>query len=97
MAKQSERFPWREFEVLEEWAVRRMHEGDDPPWVWYRLMQLRDAIDGCKRSYGVVSQTEADLQELMERQDISPPQQGEVVQLKTSRRRRDIPPIDLPM
>lgn len=27
------------------WVQSRMKIGDDPPWVWYRLMQLREACE----------------------------------------------------
>lgn len=97
MTDRTKNFPLREMEILEEWAVSKIRKRGVPPWAWYRLWQLRDAIDGCRRSFNATSQAEVDLRELEKHQDASLPQQGKVVELKTPQRRRDIAPIDLPM
>ncbi len=97
MTEKAKDFPFREMEILNEWAISKIRERGNPPWVWYRLWQLRDAIDGCKRSFEITSQAEADLLGSELREDASPPPQGQVVQIGKPRRRRDIPPVDLPM
>jgi len=50
MSKKQDDFPHHEIEVVEEWAKSKIREGGKAPWVWYRLWQLRDAIEGCRRS-----------------------------------------------
>jgi len=30
---------------VREWADSKLATGDEPPWAWYRYMQLREALD----------------------------------------------------
>lgn len=34
-----------ELERVREWALQRLAAGSEPPWSWYQLMKLREAID----------------------------------------------------
>ena len=33
---------------VQHWATERLRSGAEPPWTYYRLMQLLDAIDGLR-------------------------------------------------
>lgn len=34
-----------ELRKMLEWAEGKLAEGQEPPWSWYRFMQLRDALE----------------------------------------------------
>jgi hypothetical protein len=34
-----------ELERVREWAIAKINGGTEPPWSWYQLMKLREAID----------------------------------------------------
>lgn len=34
-----------ELESVRHWALKKLSAGDEPPWVWYRYMQLADALE----------------------------------------------------
>ena len=33
---------------IADWARRRIRAGEEPPWAYYKLMQLLDAIEGLR-------------------------------------------------
>lgn len=34
-----------ELKRVREWALAKLSAGNEPPWTWYQLMKLREAID----------------------------------------------------
>ena len=34
-----------ELERVRDWAIARIAEGSEPPWSWYQLMKLREAVE----------------------------------------------------
>ena len=34
-----------ELERVREWALQKLATGEEPPWSWYRYMQLREALE----------------------------------------------------
>lgn len=78
-----------------EWAQERLRAGTEPPWSYYRLMQLIEAIDSLAASSDSVSPTGRLLQSGTQ-QDGSIPQGASIYQLDTSRSHRAEPPVQLP-
>lgn len=33
-----------DLEAMREWAAQRLSAGQEPPWNWYQLMKLREAL-----------------------------------------------------
>lgn len=81
--------------IAKEWAKERLRSGAEPPWTYYRLMQLIDAVDALTAGEAVVSPTGC-LQQSARPQDDSLPQGGKIYRLDTARSRRNEPPIQLP-
>jgi hypothetical protein len=34
-----------DLERVKEWALERLTTGNEPPWSWYQLMKLREAVE----------------------------------------------------
>lgn len=34
-----------QLEQVREWAVEKITTGNEPPWSWYQLMKLREAVE----------------------------------------------------
>jgi hypothetical protein len=34
-----------ELERVRDWAIAKINEGSEPPWSWYQLMKLREAVE----------------------------------------------------
>ena len=35
----------KHFDALDKWAVEKLNGEQEPPWVWYELMKLRESIE----------------------------------------------------
>lgn len=42
---------------VREWADEKLTRGDEPPWSWFQLMKLREALDGVLSGMDAVSPT----------------------------------------
>lgn len=87
--------PKSELAAAREWAQERLRSGTEPPWTYYRLMQLIEAIDSLINGANAVSHT-GHSQQLAEPQDAHPRQEGNIYRLENAQSRRDDPPIHLP-
>ena len=77
-----------QLEHIKEWAHERLRLRPEPPWNYYRLMQLIDAIEHLDA--GPISAADMDrLQESAPPAGNDPPQEGDVVQLESVRRHRE--------
>ena len=92
--------PYESFDECKKWAWSRIHNGAEPPWSWYRLMQLVDAINAIIRSENATvihgGITKEDSPESDQSPDVRP-QSAQVHRIETTQRRPDEPEIDLPM
>ena len=34
-----------DLECVRDWAIAKIQEGNEPPWSWYQLMKLREALE----------------------------------------------------
>lgn len=87
--------PRRELGTVKDWAKERLRTGAEPPWTYYRLMQLIEAVDLLSAGDDAVSPTE-NLPQLELQQDEIPPQEGNICRLDTARSRRDQQSVPLP-
>jgi hypothetical protein len=46
-----------ELAKVRDWANEKLATGDEPPWAWYRYMQLREALDAILSGMESVSPT----------------------------------------
>ena len=74
-----------ELERISEWARDRIRAGQEPPWTYYKLMQLVDAIEGLRED-DPLTQRMADSLESREPQDDVRRSSAAVVSLDTFRR-----------
>lgn len=74
-----------ELERVSEWARDRIRAGQEPPWTYYKLMQLVDAIESL-RDPDATQRMENSLQSPERSQDDVRPQQAAVVSLDIFRR-----------
>lgn len=78
-----------ELDRIAEWARDRIRSGLEPPWAYYKLMQLVDAVEGLGEDDPTRQRMENSLQS-RERLDAVPRPLGQVVSLDAFRR-----PLDL--
>lgn len=74
-----------ELERVSEWARERIRAGQEPPWTYYKLMQLVDAIEGLREGDPATQRMDDSLQS-PERQDDAHRESAGVVSLDTFRR-----------
>lgn len=71
-----------------DWAEKRLRTGAEPPWSYYRLMQLKEAatelLAGLESTSPMESSPKAE-----EHPETDPPHEGHIVRLDTARRHRD--------
>lgn len=79
-----------ELERVSEWARDRIRAGQEPPWTYYKLMQLVDAIESL-RDPDATQRMENSLQSPERQDDAHQPAAG-VVSLDTFRRPLGSPP-----
>lgn len=77
-----------ELERVSEWARERIRAGQEPPWTYYKLMQLVDAIESL-RDEETTQRMESLLQSPERSLGDVRPQEAGVVSLNTFRR----PPV----
>lgn len=65
-----------------DYANERLASGDEPPWSYYRLWQLREAAQ-CLIENRLTPLGPEDLQQLVSQPETSPQRQGTVVRLHT--------------
>jgi hypothetical protein len=46
-----------ELEKVRDWAIDKLTTGNEPPWSWYQLMKLREAIDAILAGMAVTQPT----------------------------------------
>jgi hypothetical protein len=78
-----------------EWAKERLRSGTEPPWSYYRLMQLVDAVDSLLAGQSVVSPMDH-LQQSEPTEGVAPPQEGNIYRLDAVQRHRAETPIQMP-
>lgn len=37
--------PYQELKTVKAWAQSRINKGEEPPWSWYKFMQLIEALE----------------------------------------------------
>lgn len=74
-----------------EWARDRIRAGQEPPWTYYKLMQLLDALEGLREGNPITSQMENSLRS-QELPDGARQSGAEIVSLDKLR----LPPAALP-
>lgn len=74
---------------VSDWARERIQAGQEPPWTYYKLMQLIDALEGLRADSAITPQMESLLRS-PERSDSVRPQEAQIVDLDMLRR----PPAD---
>lgn len=51
-----------ELERVRDWAVKKLTTGEEPPWSFYRHMQLREALDSILQGMAATQPMEASPQ-----------------------------------
>lgn len=74
-------------ESVQAWATERLRSGTEPPWSYYRLMQLLDAIAGLRDPDADITRGYSPQSE--QRSESGPQREADIVQLDTVRRRPD--------
>lgn len=87
--------PIASMNTVREWAKERLSTGEEPPWSYYRLMQVVDAIDNIQASLAATKTADSP-------QSDGPPDEprqtsAEVHQLKTAPRLPEGTEVTLPM
>lgn len=85
-----------DLERVRRWADEKIASGAEPPWAWYRYMQLRESLDAILAGMATVTPPTANLQP-------QEPHLGNVTRLVVSRvpqdtaqRHQDTEPVQLP-
>ncbi len=71
------------------WAKETLRECEEPPWLWYQYMKLKEALEALQ-SGGIGLTIRVGSRELVEHQESVPRALGPVVSLDIARRRRGI-------
>ncbi len=74
-----------ELEHVAEWARDRIRSGLEPPWAYYKLTQLVDAVEGLREDDPTKRRMENSLQSPEPRRDAVPQLSGQVVSLDAFR------------
>lgn len=89
----------QELEKVREWASQKVAHGEDPPWAWYRYMQLKEATEAIIR--GMDSTVTLTLPEVSQqeaaRQGTSHLRLVDSDQPEIAQHHRDIDEVPLPM
>ena len=75
-----------ELERVAEWARDRIRSGLEPPWTYYKLMQLVDAIEGLREDGPTKQRMENSLRSHEQSRADAPQSPGQVVELDAFRR-----------
>lgn len=85
-----------DLEKVRDWAIEKLATGAEPPWSWYRLMQLREATEAILEGMAITQP--------MEDSPRSDPPSGGGPRLvasgdrqETARRHPSVRPVPLPM
>jgi len=84
-----------ELERIRDLAIGRLTTGDEPPWVWYQLMKLREASEALLAGLDATQPT-AGLRAEATRQGAGLRLVGSTDQLETAQRRQGTEPVQLP-
>jgi len=79
---------------IQDWAQERLRSGTEPPWNYYRLMQLIDAIENLDTG-PIAAFTMDRLQQSESHTGTDHQPEGDVVRLDNVRRHRDAEPQTL--
>jgi len=82
-----------ELERVGDWARERIKAGQEPPWTYYKLMQLVDAIEGLSGRFTLPTE---DLQRSPDSSESDPQPQAKVVSLDSIRPRPMQTPAESP-
>ena len=71
-----------------DWAEKRLRTGSEPPWTYYRLMQLKEAAT--ELMSGLEATIPMESSQTSESHSATPhPQEDRIYRLDTARRHRD--------
>lgn len=87
--------PLGELKVARLWAKERLRAGAEPPWTYYRLMQLIEAIDALESGAQAVTTTDHSPQS-DERSGKHPRQEGKIYRLDDARSRPTDETVQMP-
>ena len=79
---------------VQEWAAGRLRSGTEPPWTYYRLMQLFDALEGLRDPDADLTRDRSLQSEPHSGNDLQPA--AAIYSLDELRRRRVAPPEPQP-
>ncbi len=85
-----------DLERVRDWAMEKIATGAEPPWSWYQLMKLREAIEAILAGM-VVTQPMANSPESASRSGTGLRLVGAVDRQDNAQRHPDQSPIQLPM
>jgi hypothetical protein len=85
-----------ELENVREWALERLTTGNEPPWSWYQLMKLREAIEAILAGMAATQPT-ANSPELAQRSGASLRLVGEADRPETVQHHPGKVPVQMPM
>ena len=82
-------------DTAKAWAQERLRSGAEPPWTYYRLMQLVEAVESLTAGARAVTPTGCSQQEQRPRDDI-PPQGENIYRLDIAQSRRAEQQVQMP-
>jgi hypothetical protein len=85
-----------ELERVREWSLDRLTTGNEPPWSWYQLMKLREALEAILAGMAATQPT-AGLQGSAPRSGTGLRLVGGVDQQDSVQRHQESTPVQLPM
>jgi hypothetical protein len=85
-----------QLEQVREWAIERLTTGNEPPWSWYQLMKLREALEAILAGTAA-TQPMAGSQESAPRSGTCLRLVGGADRQDSAPRHQDSGPIPLPM
>jgi hypothetical protein len=85
-----------DLERVRDWAIEKLATGAEPPWSWYRLMQLREATEAILEGMAVTQPME-DLPRSESRSGGGPRLVASGDPQEIARRHPSVRPIPLPM
>lgn len=87
--------PHQALDIVRAWAKERLRSGSEPPWTYYRLMQLVEAVDELTAGSRAVSPTVCSQQEEPPPGD-PPLQAGNIYRLDTAQPHRVEEQVQMP-
>lgn len=85
-----------DLEKVREWAMEKLTTGNEPPWSWYQLMKLREAIEAIQAGMAA-TQPMAGLRESTPRSGTGLRLVGAADPQDSVQRHQGFVPVQLPM